>query len=337
MPVRVAINGFGQIGRSVFRIGRVHPELDFVAVNDRVDSHTLAHLLKHDSIQGRFTDEVKSTGTSIIVGSREIPVFSRNAPEKLPWKDLCVDVVLESTGIFTNRDDAYKHIVAGAQKVVISAPGSKPDVTIIPGVNENQYNMHQHHVVSMGSCTANCLAPITKTLHDAFGIVYGYMTTVHSYTNNQVLLDSPHKDLRRARTMAQSIFPTTTAAIEVIHKAIPELTGRLEGISVRVPTPTVALVDFVATLSKRTSKEEVNECLKTAADGSLKNIMDCIDEPFVSGDFQGSRYSSRVDLPCTQVIGGSMVKIIAWYDNESGFSHRLCGLFSLLLNEHAIA
>ena len=331
MPVRVAINGFGRIGRSVFRIGRTRPELDFVAINDRVDSHTLAHLLKYDSIQGTLTGQVKSTNTSIIVDGKEIPVFSRNAPEKLPWKDLCVDVVLESTGLFTHRDDAYRHIIAGASKVVISAPGNKPDATIMPGVNKKQYNMRRHHIISMGSCTANCLAPITKTLHDAFGILYGYMTTVHSYTNNQALLDSPHNDLRRARTMTQSIFPTTTEAIEVIDRAIPELAGRLNGISVRVPTPKVALVDFVATLTRNTSKEEVNNNLKAAADGPLKGILNCIDEPLISVDFTGNPYSSVVDLSCTQVIGGRMVKIIAWYDNESGFSHRLCDLFPLLL------
>jgi glyceraldehyde 3-phosphate dehydrogenase len=330
MSVRVAINGFGRIGRSVSRIGRTRPELDFVAINDRVDSHTLAHLLKYDSIQGTLTGQVKSTNTSIIVDGKEIPVFSRNSPEKLPWKDLCVDVVLESTGIFTHRDDAYRHIIAGARKVIISAPGHSPDITIIPGINVNGYNK-QHQIVSIGSCTANCLAPITKTLHDAFGIHYGYMTTVHSYTNNQALLDNPHRDLRRARALAESIIPTTTAAIDVIDKVIPELAGRLNGISVRVPTPKVALVDFVATLTRNTSKEEVNNSLKAAADGSLKNIMRCIDEPLVSVDFTGNPYSSLVDLSCTQVIGGRLVKIIAWYDNESGFSHRLCDLFPYLV------
>jgi len=336
MPVRVAINGFGRIGRAVFRIGRTLPELNFVAINDRVDSGMLANLLKYDSIQGTLAGRVESTGTSIIVDGKKIPVFSKGDPEKLPWKNLAVDVVLESTGMFTHRDAAHRHITAGAQKVVISAPGHNPDVTIIPGINTKQYNKKHHEIVSMGSCTANCLAPITKILNDTFGILYGYMTTVHSYTNNQVLLDSPHNDLRRARTMTQSIIPTTSAAIEVIDRTIPELAGRLKGISVRVPTPKVALVDFVAALSKRTSKEEVNNSLRAAADGPLKGILHCIDEPLVSTDFEGSPYSSIVDLTCTQVICGRMVKVIAWYDNESGFSHRLCDLFPFLLEKDSI-
>jgi glyceraldehyde 3-phosphate dehydrogenase len=336
MPVRVAINGFGRIGRSVFRAGMMRPELDFVAINDRVDSRMLAHLLKYDSVQGILAGRIESTGTSIIVDGKKILAFSKDDPGKIPWKNLAVDVVLESTGNFTHRDDAYKHIRAGAQKVVISAPGNNPDVTILPGVNTKQYSIQHHHVVSMGSCTANCLAPITKILNDTFGILYGYMTTVHSYTNNQVLLDSPYNDLRRARTMTESIIPTTTAAIDVIDRAIPELAGRLKGISVRVPTPKVALVDFVASLSKKTSKEEVNNSLKTFADGPLKGVLHCIDEPLVSVDFEGSPYSSIVDLSCTQVIGGRMVKVIAWYDNESGFSHRLCDLFPFLLAKDSI-
>lgn len=330
MPARVAINGFGRIGRSVFRAGMTRPGIDFVAINDRVDSGMLAHLLKHDSIQGTLAGHVESTGTSILVDGKEIPVFSKGGPGKLPWKSLAVDVILESTGMFTHRDAAYLHITAGAKKVVISAPGHNPDITIIPGINTKQYNKKHHEIVSMGSCTANCLAPITKVLNDAFGILYGCMTTVHSYTNNQVLLDSPYNDLRRARTMTQSIFPTTTAAIEVIGRTIPELAGKLHGIAVRVPTPKVALVDFVAALSKKTSKEEVNNSLRAATDGPLKGIVHCIHEPLVSTDFEGSPYSSIVDLTCTQVIGGRMVKVIAWYDNESGFSHRLCDLFPLL-------
>jgi len=330
MPVRVAINGFGRIGRSVFRIGRARPELDFVAINDRVNSRMLAHLLKYDSIQGTLAGRIESTSASIIVDGKEIPVFSKDDPEKLPWKNLAVDVVLESTGMFTRRDDAYRHITAGAQKVVISAPGHNPDLTILPGINTKKYNKDHHKIVSMGSCTANCLAPITKVLNDTFGIINGYMTTVHSYTNNQVLLDSPHNDLRRARTMTQSIIPTTTASIEVIGRAFPELAGKLHGIAVRVPTPKVALVDFVTALSKRTSKDAVNNSLRAAADGPLKGIVHCIDEPLVSTDLEGSPYSSIVDLTCTQVIGGRMVKIIAWYDNESGFSYRLCDLFPFL-------
>lgn len=336
MPIRIAINGFGRIGRAVYRIGRARPELDFVAINDLANSHTLAHLLKHDSLQGVMTNQVRSSDRSIIIDGKEILAFSKSDPEKLPWKDLAVDVVLESTGMFTRRNKAYRHIAAGAHKVVISEPGHNPDVTIIPGVNDEAYNKDRHHVVSMASCTANCLAPIAKILNDHFGIVNGSMTTVHSYTSNQVLLDNPHKDLRRARTMAQSIIPTTTAAIEAIGRAIPELAGKFHGIAVRVPTPRVALVDFVATLSKKTNKEEINGVLKAGAEGSLKGILHCTDEALISSDFEGSPYSSVVDLPCTQVLGQKIVKIIAWYDNESGFSHRLCDLFPFLFEKHSI-
>jgi glyceraldehyde 3-phosphate dehydrogenase len=336
MPIRVAINGFGRIGRSVFRIGRTRPDLDFVAINDLADSHTLAHLLKYDSLQGVLASKVRCTENAIIVDDTEVLTFAMSDPGKLPWKDLSVDVVLESTGMFTNKDEAYLHIAAGAHKVIISEPGHDPDVTIIPGVNTIQYNKDHHQVVSMGSCTANCLAPITKILNDDFNILYGHMTTIHSYTNNQALLDSPHKDLRRARSEAFSIIPTTTSAIEAIGRVIPELAGRLQGISLRVPTPKVALVDFVAALSKRTSKEEINNRIKASADGPLKGILGYTDEPLVSSDFEGSPYSSIVDISCTQVLGGRLVKIIAWYDNESGFSHRLCDLFPLLLEKDSI-
>lgn len=332
MPIRIAINGFGRIGRAVYRIGRARPELDFVAINDLADSHTLAHLLKHDSLQGVLESQVTNSNGSIIVDGKEILAFSKSDPGKLPWKNLGVDVVLESTGLFTRRAEAYRHIAAGAQKVVISEPGPDPDVTIIPGVNTIQYKNDNHRIVSMASCTANCLAPIAKILNDHFGIINGTMTTVHSYTNNQVLLDNPHRNLRRARTMAESIIPTTTNAIEAIDRVIPELAGRLHGIAVRVPTPKVALVDFVAALSKKTSKEEINNKIRANADGPLKGILGYTDEPLVSSDFEGSSYSSVIDLPCTQVLGEKIVKIIAWYDNESGFSHRLCDLFPFLLS-----
>ena len=336
MSVRVAINGFGRIGRSVFKIGMMRPELDFVAINDLTDSRVLAHLLKHDSIQGAMLNHVTSSHRSITIDGKEIIAFSKSAPEKLPWKDLAVDVVLESTGVFTGREEAYRHIAAGAQKVVISEPGPDPDVTIIPGVNTFEYKKDHHHVVSMGSCTANCLSPIIKILNEEFGVSCGYMTTVHSYTTNQVLLDSPHKDIRRARTMVQTIIPTTSSAIEAVGRVIPELAGKLHGIAVRVPTPKVALVDFVAVLSKKTDKEEVNNRLQAGADGPLRGIMGCTDEPLVSSDFEGSPYSSIVDLSCTQVVGGNMAKIIAWYDNESGFSHRLCDLLPLLFGHDVI-
>jgi len=330
MTVRVAINGFGRIGRSFFRIGTTRPELDFVAINDLSGSRTLAHLLKHDSVQGVLTSQVVSSGNSIIIDGKEIPVFSQSDPAKLPWKDLGVDVVLESTGVFTRKEGAYRHISSGAHKVVISEPGHDPDITIIPGLNTFEYKRDTHQVVSMGSCTANCLAPIARILHDNFGILYGQMTTVHSYTSNQVLLDNFHKDLRRARSLDQSIIPTTTTAIEAIYRVIPGLAGRLHGISVRVPTPKVALVDFVMAFSKKTSVEEINHALMAGAEGSMKDILHYTDEPLISSDFEGNPYSSIVDLTCTQVVGGTMAKIIAWYDNESGFSNRLCDLMPLL-------
>lgn len=335
MQIRIAINGFGRIGRSVYRIGRTRQELDFVAINDLADSHTLAHLLKYDSLQGILTSQATKSNRSIIIDGKEILAFSKSDPGELPWKDLGVDVVLESTGLFTRRDEAYRHIAAGAQKVVMSEPGYDPDVTIIPGINNIMYNKDSHSVVSMGSCTANCLAPIIKILDDEFGILCGQMTTVHSYTGNQALLDNPHKDLRRARAMTESIIPTTTTAIEAIGRVIPRLAGRLHGIAVRVPTPKVALVDFVASLSKRTSKEEINNKIRANADGPLKGILGYTDEPLISSDFEGSSYSSVIDLPCTQVLGEKIVKIISWYDNESGFSHRLCDLFPLLLEKES--
>jgi glyceraldehyde 3-phosphate dehydrogenase len=331
MSIKVAINGFGRIGRSVYRIGKTRPELDFVAINDLIDSRTLAHLLKYDSLQGTLTSEISCSGSSIIIDGKKIPVFSESDPAKLPWKDLGVDVVLESTGVFTHREEAYRHISAGAQIVVISEPGHDPDVTIIPGINNIQYKRGGHKVVSMGSCTANCLGPIVKVLNDDFGILYGHMTTIHSYTNNQVLLDNPHKNLRRARTMAESIIPTTTSAIEAIDRVVPDLAGKLSGIAVRVPTPKVALIDFVVALSKKTRNEEIHDRVIASAEGPFRGILGYTEEPMVSSDFEGSPYSSIVDLTCTQVVGRNMVKIVAWYDNESGFSHRLCDLFPSLL------
>lgn len=331
MSVRVAINGFGRIGRSVFRAGWTRPEFDFVAINDLGESRVLAHLLKYDSLQGVFAARVETGRDSIIIDGKKVPVFAVNDPEKLPWKDLAVDVVLESTGRFVRRDAAYRHIEAGAQKVVVSAPGNGLDVTVVLGINDEVYDRDRHQVVSMASCTANCLAPIAKILHDEFGILYGHMTTVHGYTNNQVLLDSPHKDLRRARSATLSIIPTTTTAMDATSRVIPDLAGRLEGISVRVPTPKVALVDFVVTLRKGTGREELNDTLKSYAEGTMKRILYCSDEPLVSTDLKGNPYSSIVDLTCTQVLGGKLVKIISWYDNESGFSHRLCDFFPFLM------
>ncbi|OPY79337.1 MAG: Glyceraldehyde-3-phosphate dehydrogenase [Syntrophorhabdus sp. PtaU1.Bin153] len=331
MPVRVAINGFGRIGRSVFRAGWARPELDFVAINDLGGSRALAHLLKYDSLQGVLAARVEGDEDSIAVDGKRVPVFTVNDPKRLPWKNLAVDVVLESTGRFTHRDGAYRHIEAGARKVVVSAPGNGLDATVVLGINDEIYDKDRDQVVSMASCTANCLAPIAKILHDEFGILYGHMTTVHGYTNNQVLLDSPHKDLRRARSATLSIIPTTTTAMDAMDRVIPDLAGRLEGIAVRVPTPKVALIDFVVSLYREVGREELNDTLKSYAQGPMKRILYCSDEPLVSADLEGNPYSSIVDLACTQVLGGKLVKIISWYDNESGFSHRLCDLFPFLM------
>jgi glyceraldehyde 3-phosphate dehydrogenase len=331
MAVKVAINGFGRIGRLVFRAGYQSKDVEFVAVNDLTDSKTLAHLLKYDSIHGTLQADVTSTPHSITVDGREIKTFSVREPEALPWRDLGVDVVLESTGRFTDRDGAEKHLKAGAQKVVISAPAKNPDVTFVFGVNAEDYDRSKHHVISMGSCTTNCLAPIVKILHQEFGVHYGLMTTIHSYTNDQVVLDEPHKDLRRARASALSMIPTTTGAARAIAEVIPEMKGKLDGLAIRVPTPNVSLVDFVATLARETSKQEINEKLKEYSQNTMKGILLCSEEELVSRDFNGNPHSSIVDLPNTTVIGGTMVKILSWYDNEWGFSNRMLELLSFIM------
>jgi glyceraldehyde 3-phosphate dehydrogenase len=331
MSVKVAINGFGRIGRLVFRAGYKNRDVEFVAVNDLTDAKTLAHLLKYDSIHGTMNADIKTGNNSIIVDGKEIKIFSVKEPESLPWKDLGVDVVLESTGKYTDKAGAEKHLKAGAKKVVISAPAKGPDVTFVFGVNQEVYNKAKHNVISMGSCTTNCLAPIVKILHKEFGIECGLMTTIHAYTNDQVVQDEPHKDLRRARAAALSMIPTTTGAAKAISEVIPEMKGKLDGLAIRVPVPNVSIVDFVALLSKSTTKDEVNAKLKEYAKSSMKGILLCSEEELVSRDFNGNPHSSIVDLPNTAVIGGKMVKILSWYDNEWGFSNRMLELLSFIM------
>jgi glyceraldehyde 3-phosphate dehydrogenase len=331
MSIKVAINGFGRIGRLVYRAGFRSKEVEFVAVNDLADARTLAHLLKYDSVHGTIDAEVRAADASILVDGRELKTFSLRDPEALPWKALGVDVVLESTGKFTDRAGAEKHLLAGARKVVISAPAKNPDVTVIFGINQEEYDKTRHHLISMGSCTTNCLAPIVRILQREFGVEYGLMTTIHAYTNDQVIHDEPHKDLRRSRAAALSMIPTTTGAAKAIAEVIPEMKGKLDGLSVRVPVPNVSLVDFVATLSRATSKDEVNAKFREYAAGPLKGILFCTEEELVSHDFNGNPHSSIVDLPNTHVIGGKMVKVLSWYDNEWGFSNRMLELLSFIM------
>jgi glyceraldehyde 3-phosphate dehydrogenase len=331
MPVKIAINGFGRIGRLVYRAGYKSKDVEFVAVNDIADAKTLAHLLKYDSVHGTMKADIKAGNNSINVDGKEIKTFTVRDPETLPWKELGVDVVLESTGKFTDKAGAGKHLQAGAKKVVISAPAKGPDVTLVLGVNQEVYDKTKHNIISMGSCTTNCLAPIVKILHREFGVEYGLMTTIHAYTNDQVVQDEPHKDLRRARAAAISMIPTTTGAARAISEVMPEMKGKLDGLAIRVPTPNVSIVDFVATLAKNTTKDEVNAKLKEYAEGSLKGILLCSEEELVSVDFNGNPHSSIVDLPNTTVIGGKMVKVLSWYDNEWGFSNRMLELLSFLM------
>jgi len=331
MAVRVGINGFGRIGRQVFRIGQKNPNLEFVAVNDLTDAKTLAHLLKYDSVHRTMQAEVKEQDGSLVVDGKVVKILSERDPEKLPWKELKVDVVLEATGKFTDRVGGDKHLMAGAKKVIVSAPAKNPDVTFVLGVNEEVYDKAKHHIISMGSCTTNCLAPVVKVLQKEFGIEYGLMTTIHSYTNDQVILDQPHRDLRRARAAALSMIPTTTGAAKAISEVIPEVKGKLDGLSIRVPTPTVSLVDLVVTLARQTTKEEVNNMFKAYADGVMKGILAATNEELVSSDFIGNSHSSIVDLPSTFVVGGKMVKVLSWYDNEWGFSTRMADLLSFVM------
>lgn len=327
MGVKVAINGFGRIGRNVFRAAfKKNVDLEFVAINDLTDAKTLAHLLKYDSTFGKFEGEVSYTEDALIVNGKEIKIFKETDPAKLPWGELGVDIVIESTGRFTNKDDAIKHIHAGAKKVIISAPAKNEDITIVMGVNENMYDPANHHVISNASCTTNCLAPIAKVINDKFRIKKGMMTTVHSYTNDQRILDLPHKDLRRARSAAMSIIPTTTGAAKAIHLVIPELKGKMNGFAMRVPTPDVSVVDLVAEVEVPVTVEEVNAALKEASETYMKGILGYSEEPLVSMDYKGDDRSSIVDAPLTMVIEGTLVKVVSWYDNEWGYSNRVVDL-----------
>jgi glyceraldehyde 3-phosphate dehydrogenase len=326
MAVRVGINGFGRIGRNIMRAALGNKEIDFVAVNDLTNAATLAHLLKYDSVLGNLDEDVRATADGITVAGDEFKVLSVKDPAQLPWKDLGVDVVFESTGLFTKRDDAAKHIAAGAKKVIITAPAKGPDITVVLGVNDEKYDPAKHHIISNASCTTNCLAPLAKVLHERFGIKKAWMTTVHSYTNDQNLLDLPHKDLRRARAAAVSIIPTTTGAATAVGEVMPELKGKFDGIAMRVPTPNVSLVDLNAIVEKKTTAEEVNAALKAEACGKLKGILAVTDEPLVSIDFRKNPNSSIVDSAYTAVIDGDFVKVLSWYDNEWGYSSRCVDL-----------
>ena len=330
MAVKVGINGFGRIGRNIMRAAMGDKSIDIVAVNDLTDAKTLAHLLKYDSILGNLDADIKAEKDRITVGGDQFQVLSVKDPAQLPWKSLGVDIVFESTGLFTGRDDAAKHLTAGAKKVVITAPAKKPDITVVLGVNSDKYDPAAHQIVSNASCTTNCLAPIAKVLHQTFGIKKGWMTTVHSYTNDQNLLDLPHKDLRRARAAAMSIIPTTTGAAVAVGEVLPELKGRLDGIAMRVPTPNVSVVDLAAILDKKTTTEEVNAAFKAAANGPMKNLLQYTDEPLVSIDFRGNPHSSILDSPYTSVMDGDFVKVLAWYDNEWGYSNRCVDLLKLM-------
>jgi glyceraldehyde 3-phosphate dehydrogenase len=331
MSLRVAINGFGRIGRNFLRASSGYKEFEIVAINDLTDAKTLAHLLRYDSVHGIFDADVKTGIGSITVDGKEIKVFAVTEPEKLPWKDLKVDIVVESTGMFTDRSSAAMHLDAGAKWVIISAPAKEPDATVCMGVNEEIIDPAKHKIISNASCTTNCLAPIAKVLHNEFGIIKGLMTTIHSYTNDQRILDLPHKDLRRARAAALNMIPTTTGAAKAVGLVLPELKGKLNGMSIRVPTPNVSVVDLVAELARDVTVEEINAALKKAAEGPMKGILKYSEEPLVSADFNDDEHSSIVDATLTMVLGGSMVKVLAWYDNEWGYSSRIRDLILYII------
>ncbi|HYP28596.1 MAG TPA: type I glyceraldehyde-3-phosphate dehydrogenase [Blastocatellia bacterium] len=333
MATKVGINGFGRIGRNIFRAAMGRGDIDFVAVNDITDTKTLAHLLKYDSVLGNLDAEIKAGDGQITVNGDEFKVFSERDPGKIDWASVGAEVVIESTGLFTKREDAAKHLHDTVKKVIISAPAKGEDITVVLGVNEKSYNPKEHHVISNASCTTNCLAPAAKVLHENFTIRKGLMTTCHSYTNDQRLLDLPHSDLRRARAAALSIIPTSTGAAKAIGLVLPELKGKLDGISLRVPTPNVSVVDLVAEVEKGTSKEEVNAAMKRAAEGPLHGILQYEEEPLVSIDFRGNPHSSIIDAQYTSVLEGNMVKILAWYDNEWGYSTRVVDLVRYLVEQ----
>jgi glyceraldehyde 3-phosphate dehydrogenase len=328
---RIGINGIGRIGRNVFRALLDHPELEVVAVNDLTDAATLAHLFKYDSVHGKLQAEVELTEDGFTVNGRPVKVLAERDPAQLPWGDLGVDLVVESTGRFRSREDAAKHLQGGAKKVIISAPAKNEDITVVMGVNEDNYDPANHHVISNASCTTNCLAPVVKVLHQNFGVRRGLMTTVHAYTNDQQILDLPHKDLRRARAAGMSIIPTTTGAAAAVAKVLPELEGKLNGFAMRVPTPNVSVVDLVAELERDVTAEEVNEALRREAEGALKGILGYSEEPLVSRDYNGDPHSSIVDALSTMVMEGNMVKVVSWYDNEWGYSNRVVDLAAYIV------
>jgi glyceraldehyde 3-phosphate dehydrogenase len=333
MAIKVGINGFGRIGRNIMRAAMGDANIDFVAVNDLTNAETLAHLLKYDSILGNLDADISAKGDRIIVEKEEFQVLSIKDPAQLPWKDLGVDVVFESTGLFTKRDDAAKHVAAGAKKVIITAPAKGPDVSLLMGVNHETYDPAKHQIISNASCTTNCLAPVAKVLHETFGINKGWMTTIHSYTNDQQLLDLPHKDLRRARAAALSIIPTTTGAAVAVGEVMPEMKGRLDGISMRVPTPNVSCIDLAVLVDKQTSRDAVNDAFRSASAGALKGIMEYTEVPLVSIDYRGNPHSAIVDAPYTNVMDGNFVKVLAWYDNEWGYSNRCIDLLRYLVQK----
>lgn len=330
MALRVAINGFGRIGRMVLRAASKDKNIEFVAINDLTDAATLAHLFKYDSVHGTFPGKVEAKDNQLIINGKAIKIYAVKNPGELPWKADKVDVVLESTGIFTSKEKAELHLQAGAKKVVISAPATNEDITIVMGVNDQLYDPKKHNIISNASCTTNCLAPVAKVLHENFGIERGLVTTVHSYTNDQNILDLPHKDLRRARAAAMSMIPTTTGAAKAVSLVLPELKGKLDGMAIRVPTPNVSVVDLVVTLAKKVDAEKVNSALKKASKGALKGILGFEEAPLVSVDYNGNPLSSIVDASCTKVIGDNLVKVLSWYDNECGFSNRVVDLFHLI-------
>ncbi|WP_085991391.1 type I glyceraldehyde-3-phosphate dehydrogenase [Oceanobacillus senegalensis] len=333
MAVKVGINGFGRIGRNVFRQAMKNDEVEIVAVNDLTDANMLAHLLKYDSVHGALEEEVTVNGSNIAVGGKEFQVLSERDPAQLGWGDLGVDIVIESTGRFTNGEDAKKHIEAGAKKVIISAPAKNEDLTIVMGVNQDKYDPSQHNVVSNASCTTNCLAPFAKVLNDTFGIKRGLMTTIHSYTNDQQILDLPHKDYRRARAAAENIIPTTTGAAKAVSLVLPELEGKLNGMAVRVPTPDGSLTDLVAELDKTATVEDINNAFREAAEGPLKGVLEYSEAPLVSRDIVGNTHSSIVDGLSTMVMEDNMVKVVSWYDNEMGYSTRCVDLAAFIAKQ----
>ena len=333
MAIRVGINGFGRIGRNILRAALPDKELEIVAVNDITDAKTLGHLLKYDSILGNLSHDVRVEGDTILVDGRKVKVLSSKDPAALPWKDLGVEYAIESTGLFTDAEKAKVHLAGGAKKVIISSPAKGEDLTIVMGVNHDKYDSSRHHIVSNASCTTNCLAPVAKVLHDSFGIVRGQMTTIHSYTNDQKILDLPHKDLRRARAAALSMIPTSTGAAKAIYLVIPELKGRLDGVAMRVPTPNVSVVDLTVELKGETTAEAINAAMTKAATGPLKGILEVSTEELVSIDFRGNPASSIVDAPLTRVLQGNLAKVFAWYDNEWGFSCRMIDLIRFMASK----